>query len=83
MDSNDEEMISDTFNVQASEFDPTSPLPEDTHDSCHRYLRETIGEPLSNALAFVVYHRPDDAIEFIASEHRSHAGQYRADGIVL
>ena len=82
MDSKDEEIISDTFDVPSAEFDLTSPLPEDRHDSCHRYLRETIAEPLSNALAFVVYRRPDDAIEFIASKHRSHVGHYDVDGVV-
>jgi hypothetical protein len=50
-----------TFDIQSDQLTPSAA-------SCDEYLRITVGQPLSDALAFVLIHRPEDPIEFIARQ---------------
>jgi len=75
MNSEDEHVVSDVFGVSNSVDTQIFALDSDQLKSslpynnlCDNYLRENIGEPLSSALAYVIIYRPEDAIEFIASE---------------
>src|SRR5690348_6207026 len=71
MNSEDEHIASDAFDVPNSVdtqiFDQFKPSLS-YNNLCDNYLREHIGEPLRNALAYVIIYRPDDPIEFIASK---------------
>ena len=75
MTANDEYLPSDTFDTPNSTmaFDLNQSKSAPSHPNfCDNYLRETIGEPLSSALAYVIIYRPEDPIEFISSKSRSH-----------
>ncbi len=71
MTSKDEHVTSDTFDI----LNYTIALGSDHsksllshHNLCDNYLRETISEPLINALTYVIIYRPEDPIEFISSK---------------
>ena len=55
-----------TFEIKSDQLASSTSLLTD--GGCDDYLRMAIGQPLSDALAFVVIHRPEDAIEFLARE---------------
>jgi hypothetical protein len=75
MNSKDEHVESDIFDVPNSDDSQTFALDSDQfksssffNNSCDNYLRVSIGEPLSRALAYVIIYRPEDPTEFIASK---------------
>ena len=75
MNSEDEHVVSDIFDIPTSDNSETFVLDSDYfqpssffNNSCDNYLRVSIGEPLGYALSYVIIYRPEDAIEFIASK---------------
>jgi hypothetical protein len=71
MTSKDQHVTSDAFDIPNSIFAHDSNQSKSSlshHNLCNNYLRETIGESLSNALAYMLIYRPDDPIEFISSK---------------
>ncbi len=68
MTSKDEHVTSDTFDIPNSIITLDSNQLKSSNNLCDNYLRETIGEPLSYALAYMIIYRPEDPIEFISSK---------------